>query len=388
MFRTETHHYFELPNGVEVELPFEPEDWLQDELVAAKRPDGGYRVAYLMHDDYCQNPLEECDGMGVIWHHPRSRYGKSDGYYEACGLDSYGDPIIDEDKLQQMWHDKVMAIPPELFTFPDELVEHRWEPKPIYSSKGEPVPYWIAMRRWLADESAADVSLLEQCNYAWRAHVDDDVIEAVYDQIEPHFSFSYAAASQECQKPMDKYACLLDVYEHGARAYSLSGGGMQCRWDTSRGEAVWVADKYAKEEIDRRARVYAFGMIESVGTNTGKPMYKVSPLSGVESSVFEEWSDAFEFLRQFGIHYDGELTPEDVERGFQRALYEVAKNCVEAYDSWQRGDNYGVICVDYDAEGKQVGGEDACWGYIGLDYAREERDKYLTIPTPQQENAQ
>lgn len=111
----------------------------------------------------------------------------------------------------------------------------------------------------------------------------------------------------------------------------------------------------------------------------------MSPLSGIEPSVFQEWYDAFEFLLQFGIHYDGELTPEDVERGFQRALYEVAKNCVEAYDSWQRGDNYGVICVDYDAEGKQVDDEDACWGYVGIDWARQDRDARLTIQTQQAE---
>ncbi|HNB42652.1 MAG TPA: hypothetical protein PLL72_00505, partial [Burkholderiaceae bacterium] len=65
-----------------------------------------------------------------------------------------------------------------------------------------------------------------------------------------------------------------------------------------------------------------------------------------------------------------------------------AKNCVKTYDIWQSGDNYGVICVDYDAEGKQVGDEDACWGYSGLDYARKMRDGYLTIQTPQQETTE
>lgn len=379
--RTETRHYFELPNGAEVELPCEPEDWLQHELVTVERPDGGYRVAYLTHDEYCSNPLEDCDGMGAIWHHPRSRYGKSDGYYESCGLDSYGDPVIDEDKLQQLWHDKVMAIPPELFTFPDDLAEHAWEPRPVYSSKGESVPYWAAMRRWLADESAADVSLLEQCCFAWRQRdIDDEVIEAVYDQIEAHFSFNYAVAAEECQQPMDKYACLLDVYEHGARAYSLSGGGMQCRWDTSRGEAVWVADKYAKEEIDRRARVYAFGKIQQFKSDKYYPSLDGAPICAEGTTVsypgFEHWYEAFDWLRQHAANL-GEPTADQLQRGHDRALYEVAENCVEAYDNWQRGDNYGVICVDYDAEGAQVGEDDACWGYIGLDYAREVRDDYV-----------
>lgn len=379
-FRTETHHYFELPNGAEVELPCKPEDWLQDELVTVERPDGGYRVAYLMHDGYCQNPLDYCDGMGVIWHHPRSHYGENDGYYEACGLDSYGDPIIDEDKLQQMWHDAVMALPPELFTFPDGLAGPIWEPRPVYIGKGEPVPYWIAMRQWLADESAADVSLWEQCNHAWRAHVDDDVIEAVYDQIEPHFSFNYAAAADECQQPMDNYACLLDVYDHSGRAYSLSGGGMQCRWDTSRGEAVWVADKYAKEEIDSRARVYAFGKIQQFKSDKYYPSLDGAPICAEGTTVsypgFEHWHEAFEWLKQRVANL-GEPTDDQLLSGHNRALYEVANNCVKTYDNWQRGDNYGVICVDYDAEGKQVGEEDACWDYTGIDWARQERDSFV-----------
>lgn len=367
-FRKETHNYFELPNGVEVELPITPEDWLQDELVTVERPDGGYRVAYLGHDEHCCNPLEDWDGMGKIWHHPRSRYAeKHTDYYGVCGLDSYGEPIIDEDKLQQMWHDKVMALSLQDFYINPALRE---------------VADAEDLREMLADESViGDYTFEQNARSAWGVRLEDadpDDVQALIDKVEEDLSdWSYAAAEQECQQPMDKYAYLLDVYDHSGRSYSLSGGGMQCRWDTSRGEAVWAADAYAKEEIDRRARVYAFGKIESVGTNTGKPLYKVSPLSGIEPSVFKEWSDAFEFLRQFGIQYDCDLTPEDVERGFQRALYEVAKDCVKTYDKWQSGDNYGVVCVDYDAQGEQIGDEDACWGYIGREYAKETRDEYL-----------
>ncbi len=366
-FRTETHHYFELPNGAEVELPCEPEDWLQDELVTVERPDGGYRVAYLTHDEYCSNPLEDCDGMGAIWHHPRSHYGKSDGYYESCGLDSYGDPIIDEDKLQQMWHDKVMGLSLQDFYLNPAL-------RKVADAED--------LRQMLADESViGDYTFEQNARGAWGVRLEDadpDDVQALIDKVEEKLSdWSYAKAERECTQPMDEYAVLLDVYDHSGRSYSLSGGGMQCRWDTSRGEAVWIADKYAKEEIDRRARVYAFGAVERVGTNTGKKLYKVSPKSGIEPSVFDKWADAFEFLRQFGIAYEGELTPEDVARGFDRARYDVAKDSVETYDSWQRGDNYGVICVDYDAEGKQIDDEDACWGYVGIYWARQERDSFV-----------
>lgn len=366
-FRTETHHYFELPNGIEVELPIEPEDWLRDEVVIAERPEGGYRVAYLVHDDDCQNPLEDCDGMGAIWHHPRSRYGKSDGYYEALGLDNYGEPVIDEDKLQQMWHDKVMALSLQDFYLNPAL-------RKVADAED--------LREMLADESIiGDYTFEQNARSAWGVRLEDadpDDVQALIDKVEEKLSdWSYAEAERECTQPMDKYAVLLDVYEHGQCAYSLSGGGMQCRWDTSRGECVWIADYCAKEEIDRRAKVYAFGEIERVGTNTREKLYKASPISGIEPSVFENWRDAYEFLRQFGSNYDRDSTPEQRAQGHARALYEVAKDCVKTYDSWQSGDNYGVICVDYDAAGEQVGEEDAGWGYVGLDWARRERDSFV-----------
>ena len=49
---------------------------------------------------------------------------------------------------------------------------------------------------------------------------------------------------------------------------------------------------------------------------------------------------------------------------------------VEAFDQYLRGDVYGVIVqrVKRDEDGDEVDTEelDSCWGFYGLDYAREE----------------
>lgn len=42
----------------------------------------------------------------------------------------------------------------------------------------------------------------------------------------------------------DRDAVLLDCYDHGGQMWSVSGGGMQDRWDTARGAGVWVPDDY------------------------------------------------------------------------------------------------------------------------------------------------
>ena len=40
-----------------------------------------------------------------------------------------------------------------------------------------------------------------------------------------------------------KYAVVLDAYIHSGIALSVSGGGVQCQWDTSHNIAVWVPDE-------------------------------------------------------------------------------------------------------------------------------------------------
>jgi len=44
----------------------------------------------------------------------------------------------------------------------------------------------------------------------------------------------------------------IDKYEHSGISYSVRGEGMNCRWDTSKGWAVWFPDKCALEDIMTR----------------------------------------------------------------------------------------------------------------------------------------
>jgi hypothetical protein len=278
--------------------------------------------------------------------------------------------IIDEDKLQQMWHDAVMALSLQDFYVDPAL-------RKIADAED--------LRQMLADESViGDYTFEQNARSAWGVRLEDadpDDVQALIDKVEEKLSdWSYALAADECQQPMDEYAVLLDVYDHSGRSYSQSGGGVQCRWDTSRGEALWIADKYAKEEIDRQAKVYAFGKIQQFKSDKYYPSLDGAPICAEGTTVsypgFEHWHEAFEWLKQRVANL-GEPTDDQLLSGHNRALYEIASECVKTYNSWQCGDCYGVICVDYDAEGKQVGEADACWGYTGIDWARQERDSFV-----------
>ena len=89
MYKTKRYQDFTLANGedVELETEYSPADWIEPTIVEV----GNYIIfGYLSHDSDCMNPLEDCDAMGVIHHHPRSRYGRRDSdYYDILGLDIY-----------------------------------------------------------------------------------------------------------------------------------------------------------------------------------------------------------------------------------------------------------------------------------------------------------
>jgi hypothetical protein len=107
----------------------------------------------------------------------------------------------------------------------------------------------------------------------------------------------------------DPYAVLLDVYEHGGIAYSLSGTGQQCQFDTARGGAVWVP---------------------------------------------------------------GDLLRADIEASADPAARarECARIDAEQYTAWRNGDCYLTVVVTYDKDGEQID-LDTCGGYYGGDSAYE-----------------
>lgn len=309
MYKTKRYQDFTLANGEDVELEpeYTPADWKEPTIVEV----GNYIVfGYLSLDDQCGNPLEDCDAMGVIHHHPRSRYGSRDSdYYDILGLDQYGAPRIDEDKMQKIWYDKVMALPLVMFYISDRAIRDQ-----VRRAKPGARDYRAVLREALADESAGDYSIEMQCRQAWayRPEVPRDLATDIAERIEDALDWNYESAEQDAWVGMDKDAVLLDLYEHSGCVWSVSGTGMNCPWDTSRAESCWVPDKYLREELEKIA---------------------------------------------------------DPKERRAKAV-EYAEQAVKQYNAWANGDCYGVIVQVHELDGAIVE-EDACWGYVGGDYAME-----------------
>jgi hypothetical protein len=109
------------------------------------------------------------------------------------------------------------------------------------------------------------------------------------------------------------YAILLDVYDHGGQVFSISGNGMQCRFDTARGGAVWVPDQCCLDHI---------------------------------------------------------MSLPEADR-----QAEAIKDCqaaLEVYNAWLSGDTYGICFATCELDtGKEIE-SDECWGYYTSKYAIEE----------------
>ena len=306
-------HYIEdytRKDGEHIELELEFEAYGGEVTVVEK--DDKIIVGYLVLDEICTNPLEACDGIGAIHHHPKSWYGRRESdYYDILGLDSYGDPIVDEDKLQELWEKTVHAIPLKLFHVADRKVR---EAIRLYGRYGMALGYRETLRDALAREDVGDYALAEQAHYAWSSlGVPCEVREAIIERIEDAIDFNYEKAVEMCVKPGNPDAALLDLYDHGGCVWSISERGMNCRWDTSRGEAVWAPDKHLQEEL---AKI------------------------------------------------------EDPDARYAQAVI-YAEQAVELYNAWSSGDCYGVVVQTHDKEGAMED-EDAVWGYVGGEHAEEE----------------
>ena len=108
----------------------------------------------------------------------------------------------------------------------------------------------------------------------------------------------------------DPFAVMLDYYEHGQCSYSVAGEGMQCRFDTVKGNVCWVPSDELRVELL--------------------------------------------------------ALPLDQQ---QARCVELAKQAATTYTDWRNGNCFGVVVASYDLEGNLIEDDMTCWGFIGDDYA-------------------
>ena len=361
----------ELPNGSELDLglPVNLEDWeapdfkvhvLEDKII----------VGYITHDDNCSNPLEDDCYLGSIYHHPKHRYGGHDedvDYYNALGRDRYGEPRIDEDKVQALWEEKVQALPDEVFA-------------PFYpegETSASLKAFYERCKLQLATEEAGDWGLRAMVRAAFFHNIkvgdwefEAEECEKLEELIEPHLTWDWSEVAEACAEPGDPCAVVLDIYEHSGVSYSISGQGMQCRWDTSTGAAVWLPSAEGLEEIERRGAVYDHAYIEETPLTRGRNLKYRILVDGKTVAHSDDWGKLWGIAQDIArLRITAGVAP--CRNGRALAAEQLAERTCETYTAWCNGDCYGVVTAVFDYNGDLLE-EDDCWGYVGSEWAEEE----------------
>jgi len=281
--------------GFDYELEFEP----VGDILKAKVGDKVV-IAYLVRDDDYRDiddMMGDCMGKLLSFH------GHSKDIAEgltALGKDSDGEPDLDAvwDEHWEAATRRYVAMAMRDAT-PDQIIE-QFEEDPC------DMPEAVEVARDLLEQDCVGVSRWDRVLY------EESMLQVLLEMwSEPEYF------------PGDPDAQLLDCYDHSGQHWSLSGGGMQCRWDTASGAGVWQPDKYLRQQID---------------------------------------SDV----------------AEGKDRQAQCRIY--AQQFLDQFNAIISGDVYGCVVETFELEGDQIE-SDSCWGFVGGEYAEESLKDCFFDPT-------
>lgn len=277
--------------GVDCELSFEPVEYLE----TRKARVGDMLVyGYLVCDDMYRDIddlMGDCMGKLYSFHRHASKDDHSNGL-AALGRNSDGEPDIDS-VWGTFWETAV-----------DRYVMKVMGSRDDYADMAEDLSRYHTAEEDDTDESFVRRALDEDARGAsdwsrvWCEDTMHDVLTEMWN--EPAYF------------PGDPDAVLLDCYDHGGQVWSISGGGMQCRWDTARGAGVWV------------------------------PEYLEAQLDGDEKAGKDRAAQARTYCRQF----------------------------LDQYNDISSGQVFGVVVEWFDEQGESID-NDSCWGHVGSDWAEE-----------------
>lgn len=317
-------------------------------------------VGYLSPEFMPDDPLEDCDGFGSIFSAHKNSSSHED-MQDALGLDRYWSPdleLVDEHPatFRKVWI-KAAADSDE---FQQWCQENGRVPKHANSLELAAYHKRKAERFW-RETGGVD------SNYYHNESIDefaftDDVREEVWQKLSGLNLIG------------DRDRVVLDVYQHSGTAYSVSGEGMQCAWDTASGAAVWVPDDCAREEISRRAEIYQYGEVVT-GIKKGREAYtfKLDCSEKVSGFWYERWDMAFDALTKASKS----IKKSSLQLGRRRAAVELARSAAELYTDYCNGSVYGVVLETFEIVDENIGStqsidDDSCWGYYGFKHAESE----------------
>lgn len=307
------------PDGDEREVELETTPFFEEILVATLN-DGRALIGYLVQDESCANPLEDCDGMGrIVQNGERRRYHDEveSEIAEALALDQYGQPDLDDkylDRACQRLH----------------RGRHHWGSMDY--EQREPVDK-LALELWMSDLRLGRIG-------------------------NPH-------------------AVVLDYSEHGLCRWQASENLSDWKYDPDRPhrsiDGVWLPKKYDLEHIRYSAKLRFLPPGTTVEYRAGKGFSnRITYVLGGTGEARGGY-DTFEAAvnaaaRRLNVRFDRELLLK-AERG---EAFTMAEQACDVYTEWANGECYGYLIETFSPDGKRVDKDhDSCWGFVGQGNAKE-----------------
>lgn len=322
-------------------------------------------------DSSADNPIDG-NGDGKIVHRGRRR-GDTDQereFYKAVGRDSDGNKDLTLDEVQLAAVENALSV----------------------IRKDRSAMTSLSNRCRARGRSSRWVDILANVKdmflRAGWAYAMDELASELFDERywtrvsglerDPFTDLEYALREDEVEKVWERLldegkigsplAVMLDIYEHSAVSYSISGEGMQCRWDTSGGAAAWIPDADAVANITGNVlEALGFGKVKYFGAcgSESDPLRACYSLDGgvTWSEDFPTYAKAQAALLELARPELGAV----VDQAMRKEASRYVRAMLDGYNNWANGWVYGVVVYVIDRHtGEKIDDHDVeDWGILG-----------------------
>lgn len=339
-------------------------------------------VGGLVYDRDTEDPTKSCDAEGrIVFAGRRGSAEDIADYWDAFGRNSDGSPNVEAsavaDELADLVWERIRKNSSLRMTLFNMLKRHGRAHGDVFSVKE-------ALQKAAnagSNQDWAEDAIADAFTSTYRmARLDDKDQERLAPLVALFEELRESAWEAAVEKGTvgNPFAVMLDVYEHGGMVLSVSGEGMQCRWDTSRGGAVWIPDSAALENIRYQVldsqgvgKVSWFG---ALGSKTA-PLHAKYSLDGVNwAGHFQHWGEAMAALKT-AWRAQGNVEEEELLTSLEREMaVKYCRGVLESYNAWLSGECFGVCVYALDKKTGELADKHTheVWGYIGESHAAEE----------------
>lgn len=269
------------------------------------------------------------------------------------------------------------------YLFADEFCE-----SPLESSASDGNGHIHTSHRHATRDSHAQFQKARGLDSEWQPNLGlvDDGSDMTQDNLMKKWTEALSAGTIG-----DPLAITLDIYDHGGVAYSLSGEGNNCQWDTVTGGAIWVPDDESLENISLIAirnwlkEMNFDGDSIDIGWEPAGKNYFTITTDGktTRETGFNSMSWAMKAAADKLCALAGKELISDaaIQIAMKASAREYVKPVLEEYNAWLAGDTWAYTVTEYERATTKSGlvtyiedqsKRESVHGFIGSDYVENQ----------------